>query len=110
MNELTGLLSGLHREYRFTELGKHGPRACRRIIISAGRRHSALSHLPLPPYFSRRGDWNLVAPKRELGTIFPSPGPTSSAYSISGRRLTQIALMMLPAGKPQKEGNSRDPA
>jgi hypothetical protein len=29
---------------------------------------------------------------------------------ISGLRLTQIALMMLPAGKPQKEGNSRGPA
>ncbi|MCK1299670.1 hypothetical protein IVB33_33140 [Bradyrhizobium sp. 24] len=33
-----------------------------------------------------------------------------SAYSISGLRLTQIAPMMLPAGKAQKEGNSRGPA
>ncbi|MCK1580937.1 MULTISPECIES: hypothetical protein [unclassified Bradyrhizobium] len=33
-----------------------------------------------------------------------------SAYSISGLRLTQIAPMMLRAGKAQKEGNSRGSA
>ncbi|MCK1639639.1 hypothetical protein IVA95_19070 [Bradyrhizobium sp. 157] len=44
-----------------------------------------------------------------MAPFFPSPwAPASSAYSISGLWLTQIALMMLPAGKA--EGNSRGPA
>ncbi|UPK28037.1 hypothetical protein [Bradyrhizobium sp. 195] len=44
-----------------------------------------------------------------MAPFFRVRRPASSAYSISGLRLTQIALMMLPAGKPQKEGNSRGP-
>ncbi|MGY4498395.1 hypothetical protein ACVWYH_002326 [Bradyrhizobium sp. GM24.11] len=45
-----------------------------------------------------------------MAPFFRDRGRRHVAYSISGLRLTQIALMMLPAGKLQKEGNSRGPA